>query len=348
MPRSMVSRRGAVARRAKETLDRATGLDPQGVKTHLAASRYQRLILKNEELANAEVALALQAAPSDAEVLASAANGDLRNNQPDSALAKLQRARDVDPRSFGTVQQIGNLAAVMGRPADAEEAYSTALVITPGDLNVTQALAMQRVRQGKLDAARAGIRASIDAGAPATKIAAQFAGRNEVSWVLDERERQILYRLTPSAFDDDRAWWGQSLAMAYWQQGDTVRARAYADSALALSRKQAEDAPGDAELQGLYGLVLAQLKRPAEARAAAARALAIKPDPYDVRRTRAYSIVNASRIELALGDYDKALTYLEQLFAEGFGRTGDFFPTDPTYQALRGNPRFEALVAKGI
>ena len=70
------------ARRAKEALDRATALDPQGVKTHLAAARYQVIIAKNEELANAEVALALQAAPGDAEVLASAASADMRTSNP--------------------------------------------------------------------------------------------------------------------------------------------------------------------------------------------------------------------------------------------------------------------------
>ena len=99
-----------------------------------------------------------------------------------------------------------------------------------------------------------------------------------MSWILEDRERQVLFRLTPSAFDDDRAWWGQSLATAYWQQGDTARARAYADSSLAMSRQQAEATPDDAELQVLYGLVLALAGKPAEARAAATRALALTAD----------------------------------------------------------------------
>ncbi len=335
-----------LGRRSKEALDRAVALDPNGVKTHLAAARYNVIVANNIELADAELALALQAAPNDAEVLASAATADIRHNQPDSAIARLQRAREVDPRSFTTVNRLGDLFAQIGRPADAEEAYSTALVISPGNLTTIHALAMQRVRQGKLELARAGIRSSIEAGTPATRLVAEFAGRNEQSWILEDRERLVLFRLTPSAFDDDRAWWGQSLAAAYWQQGDTVRARAYADSSLGMSKQQAEDNPGDAELQVLYGLVLALVNKPAEARAAVARALAIKP-VNDSRRTRAYAIANAARIELVLGNPDKALDYLEQLFAEGFGPS-DFFPMDPFFRGLRGNPRFETLVAKGI
>ena len=115
-----------------------------------------------------------------------------------------------------------------------------------------------------------------------------------------------------------------------------MRGRAYADSALALSKKQADDSPGDIELQVLYGLMLGYLKKPAEARAAVARALAIKPNPADARRTRAYAVLNAARVELALGDTDKALTYLEQLFAEGYGRTGDFLAHGPDVPVTEG------------
>ena len=119
-------------------------------------ARYQAVIAGNLELADAEIALALQAAPNDAEVLAAAANMDVRHKQPDSALAKLQRAREIDPRSFLIVQRIGELSAVAGRPADAEEAYATQMILQPTNLTALQALAMQRVRQGKLDAAQAG------------------------------------------------------------------------------------------------------------------------------------------------------------------------------------------------
>ena len=75
-------------------------------------------------------------------------------------------------------------------------------------------LAMARTGAGKLDEARAGIRAAIESGVPAPSIAAQMSGRQEVSWILDEKDRQVVFRLTPQAFDNDRAWWGQSLAAA--------------------------------------------------------------------------------------------------------------------------------------
>ncbi len=64
-----------------------------------------------------------------------------------------------------------------------------------------------------------------------------------MSWIMEDNDRQLVFRLTPQAFDNDRAWWGQSLATAYWQAGDTARARAYADSAMAESKRQADDSP---------------------------------------------------------------------------------------------------------
>ena len=53
----------------------------------------------------------------------------------------------------------------------------------------------------------------------------------------------MLFRLTPAAFDNDRAWWGQSLATAYWERGNAAMARVYADSALPTSKSQLDVAP---------------------------------------------------------------------------------------------------------
>jgi hypothetical protein len=80
---------------------------------------------------------------------------------------------------------------------------------------------------------------------------------------------QLLLRLTPASFENDRAWWSQSLATAWWQRGDKARARAYADSALAPSAAQLAAAPDDPQLRALYAVMLAYLGRRAEARAEA-------------------------------------------------------------------------------
>ena len=44
-----------------------------------------------------------------------------------------------------------------------------------------------------------------------------------MAWLLEDREYPLLLRPSPAAFADDRAWWGQSLAIAASQRGDVER-----------------------------------------------------------------------------------------------------------------------------
>lgn len=41
---------------------------------------------------------------------------------------------------------------------------------------------------------------------------ANLAEYYDLAWVLDEQQRELLLRLTPSVFDDDRGAWGFCLA----------------------------------------------------------------------------------------------------------------------------------------
>ncbi len=331
------------AQRAKEALERTVALDPDAARTHLAAARYHTAVTKNPELARGEMDLALRAAPTDAEVLSNAALGDMGEGDLGSALAKLERAREIDPRSYITLFSLSQVYNYLGRASDGEATAAAALLVRPGDLNAIQWLAISRVSQGKMDEARAGIRSAIESGVPAPSIAAHFAGFQETSWMLDDRERQLVFRLTPSAFDDDRAFWGQSLGMAYWQHGEPARARAYADSALAPSKSQAEGAPQDAQLQVLYGLALALAGKPAEARAFLAKALALNPSAATQFN---YILLNGARIETILGNKDRAAEYLEEIRKKGGFLTPQFLSVDPTFASLKGNPRFEKLLGK--
>jgi TolB-like protein/Tfp pilus assembly protein PilF/tRNA A-37 threonylcarbamoyl transferase component Bud32 len=337
-------RTDVVKARAREAMERAVALDPTSGSAHTAAARYYSQVEPDQERARLEIELALKAAPNDVIALGSAALFDQQRGDNAAALAKFERARETDPRSMYVLTNLGGIYQREGRRNDVEDVLSVALSLEPGNLQMIQQRAENLVASGDLPGARASVDEAVRAGVSAPEIAARFAGINEDSWLLPESVRALVLRLTPAAFDGDRAWWGQSLATAAWQAGDTLKARAYADSGLAESAKQAAAAdlairPADAQLHALHGLLLAYLGRGAEARAAVARALAVQVDGQN----RAYLLLNAARIELALGDRGKAVAYLEESQKLDRRFNGSWLSVDPTFASLKAEPAFARL-----
>jgi hypothetical protein len=173
-----------------------------------------------------------------------------------------------------------------------------------------------------------------------------FAGYHEMAFVLSDEQRQLLYRMTPASFDDDRAWWGQALSTAAWQQGDRSRAAAWADSSLTVARQQVEAAPDDAQLRILNAVSLAMAGKRAEALREAEMAMAdtVGLPTDDI----AYVLHQNVRAQLAANEPERALDVLEALMGRQYYVTPGYLRTDPTFRSLHGNPRFERLANRGI
>jgi len=202
--------------------------------------------------------------------------------------------------------------------------------------------AVAHVGKGDLAGAQAVIREAIGP-ASATELVAYFAGYNELAWLLEDREYQLLFRLSPAAFDNDRAWWGQSLAIAASQRGDMARARAYADSALAVSAAQSAANPTDPQLHALYGVILALAGRTADAIREAEQAVALAaPQPNDANSL--YSRLQLVRVYTITGMKEKAIEGLESLSRAQYSISSGRLRLDPTFASLKGNPRFEKLL----
>ncbi len=333
----------AVGRRAREAVDRALALGPRTASPHLSASRYYLLVELDPDAADREMDLALAAAPSDAEALAQSANLDLQAGRFEPALAKLTRARDLDPLSQQTLSVLLTAMVYLHRFDEATVIAREATALAPTDLGTMSWAVFAYAGLEDLAGARAVVRQAIGPTA-ATEVVAYLAGYNELAWVLEDRELDLLFRLTPAAFDNDRAWWGQALAIAASQRGDLVRARAYADSALRISAEQSAANPDDAQLHSLYGVMLAYLGRSAEAIREGERGVVLSRAQ---RRTRTspYSTQQLARIYVALGQQDNAIGVLEELIEQQYTVTPGLLRIDPTFAPLRTNPRFQRLLA---
>jgi tetratricopeptide (TPR) repeat protein len=196
---------------------------------------------------------------------------------------------------------------------------------------------------GDLDGARGALRAASKEVDP-TALVAFVANIDDLVWVLDEEQRELLVRLTPSAFDDNRGAWGICLAQAYALKGDTANVRKYAEEARKATEEQLRTIPEDAQRHVFLGLALAYLGRKEEAAREGDRGVALLPSSNSLEGL--YVRHQVVRIHIVVGDLEKALDKLELLMNEpSFFVSPGWLRIDPNFDPLRKNPRFQKLVA---
>ena len=166
----------------------------------------------------------------------------------------------------------------------------------------------------------------------------------DLYWVLDDNQQRLLLTLEPDAYSGDVGTWAIVRAQTLWLRGDTARARVYADSPHITYAARTRATPGDAQQYALGGLALAYLGRFPEAIAEGKRAVALAP--VDANASDGlYYLHELARIYLLAGQQDKALDLLEPLLKLPYFLSAEWLRIDPALAPLRGNPRFEKLVA---
>ena len=103
----------------------------------------------------------------------------------------------------------------------------------------------------------------------------------DLVWVLDEEQRELLLRLTPSAFDNNRGVWGLCLAQAYALKGDAAKYAPMPRRRERPSRSSSSRRREDAQLHALLGLALAYLGQEDEAIREGERGVALLPVTKD-------------------------------------------------------------------
>jgi hypothetical protein len=240
---------------------------------------------------------------------------------------------------------VGELLFLLRRYAEAGQAIDRGLALAPDHLLLNQWKAMISLAQGDLAGARR-VLAAVPATVEPTALVAHLATYFDLVWVLDERQRDLLLRLTPSAFDGDRALWGLCLFQADALSGDKQALRAHAEAARASFADQLRAEPRNAQRHLLLGLALASLGHKAEAVQEGERGLALKAVPRDALEDP-YLEHLLVRIYMLVGDQEKALDHLEPLLKVPYHLSPGWLRIDPNFEPLRGHPRFQKLVASG-
>ena len=166
-----------------------------------------------------------------------------------------RQAERLDPRSVVTERYLAEALLWLRRPAEAREAFDRGLALAPANLTLLEDRAMTFLAEGDLSGARAAVKAA-PKEVETTALVAYLANYQDLGWVLDEEQRELLLRLTPSAFDDDRGTWALCLVQAYALKGDSANVRTYAEEARKAYEEQLRAAPNDAARHVALGLAL--------------------------------------------------------------------------------------------
>jgi serine/threonine protein kinase/tetratricopeptide (TPR) repeat protein len=329
--------------KALASAERALALAPDLPEGHLALGDYYNLIKLEYGRALEEYSRGRKLAPNNAELLKGEGLVARSQGRWEESQAALTQAQALDPRSIGTARRLTYNLLRLRRYPEALEQADRALALDRSAPDLHQSKAEVLLAQGDLAGARRVLEAAQRDVEP-TELVAWVSTYYDMYWVLNEAQQQLLLRLPPGPFNDDRLSWGLALAGTYAARGDPARAQAYGDSARITGGAQLRDAPDDAQLHVLQGTALAYAGRKAEAIKEgewAVRLLPLTKDAY----TAPYVQHQLARIYILVGEPEKALDRLEPLLKIPYYLSPGWLKVDPTFDPLRKNPRFQKLVA---
>ena len=321
--------------------ERALRLDPELPEAHLALGNYYTLVRADFSKAVEIYTKGLTLAPAHSELLGALGLAEQGLGKVDDALAHMRRGLALDPRSLLYARRLIRLLTYTRRYDEAEELMARARAQAPNDPGVLLYDAWLKLSQGDLAGARAVVR-SVPKDANEPNVVQFFSFDQSSAELLSDEQKQLLLRLQPSQFGDNRGGWGLTVATAARMLGDSVRMRAYADSALPTWERALRENPDEPGNHMALGATLALLGRKAEAIREAERAVAIRGNDGFQGPTLRHQLV---RIYEQLGEPVKAIEQLETMLRVPYMISPAWLRVDPSLESLRRHPRFQRLLA---
>jgi TolB-like protein/class 3 adenylate cyclase/Tfp pilus assembly protein PilF len=329
----------------------ATRLRPDAAETHLARAQYLYYGLHDYAGALAELEIARRALPNDQRLFELTGYILRRRGQQEEGLQNLERAVELDPRNFDTLQQIAISYQQLGRYAEAIAALDRALAIVPDNVETRSTRAEYYVFW-KADTRP--LHQTIDAILAQGPGAIASAADIWFLCALAERDPAAAERALVAL--GDNPCWGESTIYLSHSFGEGLLARMTKDEARARTAFEAARAQQEKIVQAqpdygpalcILGLIDAALGRKELALDEGRRAIALTPvekDVYNGSRVLQYFAITAAWAgdkELALQQLEAGLRAPAASLMLSYGALKLF----PVWDPLRGDPRFEKIVA---
>jgi serine/threonine protein kinase/Tfp pilus assembly protein PilF len=336
---------------AEAAAQAATRLRPDAAETHLARAQYLYNGRRDYAGALAELEIARRALPNDPRLFELTGYILRRRGQQEEGLHNLERAVELDPRNFYTLQQIGLSYQTLGRFAEAIAALDRALAIVPDN-------AETRANRGLWNicwkADTRPLHQTIDAILAQGPGAIASAADIWFFCALAERDPAAAERALV-AVGDNPCWVDDTIQLSRsFGEGllarmtkDEARARTAFEAARAQQEKIVQAQPGYGPALCVLGLIDAALGRKDLALDEGRRAIALTPLEKDVSNgslVLQYFAITAAWTgdkELALQQLEAGLRAPNASLMLSYGALKLF----PVWDPLRGDPRFEQIVA---
>ena len=336
---------------AEAAVQAATRLRPDAAETHLARAQYLYFGLRDYAGALAELEIARRALPNDPRLFELSGYILRRRGQLEEGLRNLQRAAELDPRNFSTLQQVGLTYQALGRYSEAIAAFDRTLAIVPDN-------AETRANRGlwyicwKADTRP--LHQTIDAILAQGPGAIASAADTWFFCALAERDPAAAERALVAL--GHNPCWNEGVILLRRSFGEGLLARMTKDETRARTALEAARAQQEKIVQGqpdygpalcVLGLIDAALGRKDLALDEGRRAIALTPLEKDV--INGSLVLQFFAITAAwAGDKELALQQLEaglRAPAVSSMLTYGALKLHPVWDPLRGDPRFEKIVA---
>ncbi len=338
------------ARREKARLNanEALRLQPDLPEGHLALGFSYYYGDRDYQRALAEFEIAKRDLPNQADAYSAIAAIQRRQGKWAESNVNFEKSVSLDPknanvlfnfafnymaqRDFQTADKIFDRAIAADPQSFAAHGMKSALAIAwKGDVgfaeNQLSSVPPGFDPDGLVTSARAGVLTLQRKFAEALRVTQQFRGET-----LTNPERAPC----PKAFLE---------GSLYLHLGDKEKARAAFEQARPVAERLVREAPNDAARHAQYGAILAGLDQKQEAINEGKRAVELLPESEDAFDG---PIITASLAEIYtwVGEPDEAFRLLDHLLTVPNGLTVPTLKLDPTWDPLRKDPRFQALIDK--
>jgi TolB-like protein/cytochrome c-type biogenesis protein CcmH/NrfG len=333
---------------AKAAAERALMLAPGAAEAHVAMGDYVWEANEDQGGAMAQYAAALKTQPNNAELLASIATNQFWRGRTDSALANMERANALDPRSPQRALGLGRAYEFARRYPAAVAAYDRAIALAPDQYHAYFDKARTLLSwRGDVAGARAVMQ---EAEARIGRV--EFVKKMCVAcfdWTgpLAADYEHVLDQFTLDGFSpgDSVNYYSARAARAY-MHGDAARNRVYSDSARAVTERLVRARPDESSFHYDLSYTYAGLGRLQDATREHARYVALRRSHADTLWLRTDGANDWAAFWMLLGRPDPALDSLRAVLADTTYPfvTRPALRVSPFWAPLKGNPKFERLL----